>query len=222
MIIEDCLRQEGSSTAYYYCTSADWQRNTCIAILRGFVSQLVGADNDLLPYCHEKYLSSGEPLLTSLPTARQLLELFCGETRKLYLVVDGLDECPEAERRVLANYLTGLVERSDSSSPGSLRLLVVSQVEGDIKKLLSSATTFALCPEDNGGDIRSFVGRQMVEVRRQFGIDDTEVEHVTMRTCAVASGERKSQTPAALRGHIYMWCWRRQEARCSRAGSRLT
>ncbi len=121
-------------------------------------------------------------------TAKQLLQLFCEKTTKLFLVVDGLDECSETERRVLADYLNELVEKSEASTPGKLRLLIVSQMEGDIKKLLFNAATLTISSEHNGDDIRAFVDQKMISIAEAFELDKAETEHVASATCARASG----------------------------------
>ena len=184
VIIEDCLKRKGCTTAYFYCTSSDSQRNTCLAVLRGMISQLQAHCDELLPYCHEKMHASGDAILSSMHTAKLLLKLFCEKLPSIFMILDGLDECSSTERRVLVDCLTDLVD----STPGRLRLLIISQAEGDIKKLLSSADRLTITLEHNADDIRSYVKSRMVEVVRTFEIEAGESDHVVNLTCAGASG----------------------------------
>jgi hypothetical protein len=179
-----------------------------VAILRGLISQLLGQCSELVPYCHEKYLASGEAMLSSIHTAKQLLELLCEKLPRLYLVVDGLDECTETERRVALNYLNGLVDKMDSSVPGKLRLLVVSQEEGDIKKLLATAACLKLSPEHNEADIRSYVEKEMATIQRKFELDRAQVVHITEATCSRSHGK-----PSSSCGYVG------QQYQCFRAGN---
>lgn len=136
------------------------------------IAQLLEATPDLLPYCHERYIKSGETSLTSMQRAKQLFQIFCDSNTKVRLIVDGLDECPEAERKALIHYLTTMVEEIASNNPGKVRVLFVSQQYGDIRRLLSSAATLTVELKHNGEDIRNYVDCRMTTIAQRFGLDE--------------------------------------------------
>ena len=196
VIIQNCLEREkqGSpatfQTSYFYCSSDNADSTTsCIAVLRGLIAQLLDANPDLLDYCHEKFTKSRETVLSSMQQAKQLFELFCEANTRLGFVIDGLDECSKPERKALIEYLTPLIEKTNSNFPGKLRLLVISQQDGDLRKLLSNAAVLTLSVELNGEDIRKYVNHRMVDIGRQFGVSGEIIEHVANTTCSRASGE---------------------------------
>jgi hypothetical protein len=83
---------------------------------------------------------------------------------KLFLVVDGLDECEATERREVLECLTRLVGECNAIDPGKLRVLVVSQYYPDIQRALQSSGVIKLAPAiiqisetDNESDIKTYI-----------------------------------------------------------------
>jgi hypothetical protein len=195
VIIEDCLRKQERNTppicttSYFYCSSNNTQTTSCIGVLRGLIAQLLLANPDLLVYCHEKFSKGGETLLTSMQTAKALFELLCDSTSRVSVIIDGLDECEKTERKALLEYLTSLVEKMHSASPGKMRLLVVSQQDGDIKALLSGAAVLTLSKELNGDDIRGYVHYRLNGLAEKFGLADNVKQNIVHMICAQASGK---------------------------------
>lgn len=194
VIIEDCLRRKADvgptlTTAYFYCNSNNSQTTSCIAVLRGLIAQLVVATPDLLPFCHEKYSKSGETLLTSMQLAKQLFTLFFDSNINVAAVIDGLDECPERERKAFLEYMNTMIEETRSTITGKLRVLVVSQQYGDIRRLLSSAAVLTMGVEHNGEDIREYVDCKMTAIGERFTLDTKSTRMVAEQIYSGASGE---------------------------------
>src|SRR5436190_15427186 len=126
VIIDDCMLQESFTTAYFYCKD-DEQKNNCISIFKGLIIQLLSHCRDLVPFCHDKYSSSGETTLSSARLTNQLLELLCKTISKQYIIIDGLDVCDVPERSLVLSFFKTLVDRSDTYEPGKLRVLFISQ-----------------------------------------------------------------------------------------------
>jgi hypothetical protein len=83
---------------------------------------------------------------------------------RLFLVVDGLDECEATERREVLECLTRLVGECNAIDPGKFRVLVVSQYYPDIQRALQSSGAIKLAPTiiqisetDNESDIKTYV-----------------------------------------------------------------
>jgi hypothetical protein len=107
---------------------------------------------------------SGDASLRSLDVAKKLLHDCCTIVPKLFLVVDGLDECEVAERKGALESLTNFVGEFNTNEPGKLRILIVSQYYADIQRLLQSSGVTKLAPKiiqisetDNENDIRAYV-----------------------------------------------------------------
>lgn len=195
------------ATAYFYCSNGNAQTTTCIAVLRGLISQLLSANPDLLLYCHEKFSKSGETLLSSMQLAKQLFELFCESTPRVAIIIDGLDECEKVERGLLLEYLNASVEKIHSTTPGKLRVLISSQQDGDIRKMMSSAEVLTLSVELNGDDIRSYVNHRLAEIAKKFDLDETLEKEVACMTCSKASGKYRGKLRALVCGHMIQRPW---------------
>jgi hypothetical protein len=134
-------------------------------------------------------MNSGELTLISANLAKQLLDLFCQKLQKLYIIIDGLDECEILERKLVLSCFTSIVERYDAKDPGKIRVLFVSQDEDDIKKALSNAAVMALGPTDNENDIWSYVCTSTSKIQQKHELDNGQVEYIVDSTCARAQGE---------------------------------
>src|SRR5271169_801628 len=97
---------------------------------------------------YEQCLLSGQSSLESAEVSKSLLETALSTVSKTYIVIDGIDECPLAERSAILRFFTSIIEKCDT--PGRIRGLFVSQDENDIGKLLRTASIIRLKPSDNG------------------------------------------------------------------------
>ena len=148
-------------TSYFYCHYDNQRANTAVGILRGLLDQLLDEFPLLLPPCHSKQSTSGEPSLRSLSIAKQLFENFCSTVPKLYIVIDGLDECEQYERKQLLETIMDVINHCEADEPGKLRVLFVSQDYADIRRGLEkeklAPKIVALSASDNEGDIQTYV-----------------------------------------------------------------
>jgi hypothetical protein len=188
VIIENCLQDKSFMTSFFYCKHGDPEKNNYHSILKGLLSQLICQCRDLVPFCHDKYLASGELTLTSASLAEQLLDLFCQRIQKQYIIVDGLDECGKGERKLVLSFFNSVMERYDIKEPGKIRVLFVSQDEEDIKDALQTAAVIALSPTDNEKDIRSFVRRSTTKIQQKHGLDNRQAQFIVESSCSRAKG----------------------------------
>lgn len=163
-IIDECILKNGYLTSYFYCHYENQGTNTAVGVLRGLIDQLLVQYPALLPPCHTKQTSSGDSSLRSLPLAKKLFEDFCDTIPRMFIVVDGLDECEQIERKQLLDFFIEVVGKSDTEEPGRLRVLFVSQDFADIKRALHSSSITRIVPKvvslsstDNESDIQTYV-----------------------------------------------------------------
>lgn len=197
MVIDECLQDSSSTTAYFYCKENDPEKDTCISIFRGLLSQLLDQCQDLIPYSHEKSRTSGELNLTTTKLAGQLLKLFCEKLPKLYIVIDGLDECNTDQRKLVLSFLTETVVHCDNHNPGKLRVLLVSQDFLDIAKALQAAPVLKLTAEDNKNDITAYVRVWCKKIQQKHALGINEVEDIENATCIRAKGAVAPVLPLA-------------------------
>jgi hypothetical protein len=153
---------------------------------------------DILPPCHSKLALSGEPVLRSLSHAKKLLSDFCTTIPKLYIIIDGLDECDQAERRQVLNILMEIVAKCDIDDAGKLRIIVVSQDYADIWKALSSSASTRLTPKviklshrDIEKDIMTYVKVWVNKIAGKFAPFPPDMrDYLSNLTLANAKGKR--------------------------------
>lgn len=117
-----------------------------------------------------------------------LFDLFSQRDQKQYIVIDGLDECDTAARKLVLSFFNSRVERLDMKDPGKMRVLFVSQRENDIKEALLAAAVITLQPTDNASDIRFFVRKSTMEIQSRYDLEDRQVDYVIDSTCERAKG----------------------------------
>jgi hypothetical protein len=150
----------------------------------------------MLPHCHTKRTLSGEPTLRSPTQAQKLLEDLCSSIPKLFIVVDGLDECEKAERAQVLGVLTKIAADCDTDEPGKLRVLFISQDYADIRRpLLSTAVGRAvpkvvqLSNSDNESDIQTYTRTWAEKIASNFApFTDDMKDYLVNLTVANAQG----------------------------------
>jgi hypothetical protein len=183
------------TTAYFYCNENDLKKNNAISIYRGLLSQILNQCRDLVPYCYDKITSSGEVKLTSPSLAEQLLKLFCEKIAKQYIIIDGLDECEKAQRKLVLSFFLETVDRCDERDPGKLRVLFVSQDYPDIEKALRTTTVFKLTAEDNKKDIMAYVCDWSTKIKKKYTLESNIVEYIQDSTCIRSQGTNEVTHP---------------------------
>lgn len=195
-IIDACKQRSAFVTSYFYCHADDQGSNSAVAVLRGLVDQLLDQFPQLLPPCHTRQTSSGEPTLRSLPLAKKLFEDFAFTIPKLFIIVDGLDECEQMERKQILDFFVEVVGKCDTEEPGKLRVLFVSQDYADIRKALHSSSIARIVPKvislsssDNERDICSYVRIWVDRIANKYTpLNEELLEYLRNLTVARAKG----------------------------------
>jgi hypothetical protein len=151
----------------------------------------------MLPPCYTRRTFSGEPSLRSPTQARKLFEDFCETIPKLFIVIDGLDECEKVERNQVLDVLTEVVGQCDMKDPGKLRLLLVSQDYADIRKGFHSSALSRMAPKilqisdtNNNGDIQAYTRMWVNRIASRFSpFTDELKEYLQNLTVANAKGK---------------------------------
>lgn len=188
VIIEKCLKEARFATGYFYCKDGDPDMNNCISVFKSLLGQLLTQYRDPVPYCYDRKSSSGELTLNSTHLTTQILDLFCQKIPKLYIIIDGLDECDTSERKQILTFFNKIVNRCDAYEPGKLRVLFISQDYNDIAKALSTAGIISLKPKDNENDIKGFVNKWAKKIQGKFELEDDLTGKIKLSTCEKAQG----------------------------------
>jgi hypothetical protein len=145
---------------------------------------------------YTRRISSGEPSLRSITQAQKLMEDFLSAIPKLFITVDGLDECERVERSQVLDILTEVVGQRDTVDPGTIRLLIASQDRADIRRGLHSAAFNKTAPgvlqisdTDNEGDIQAYTRMWVERITATFSsFTDDMKDYLRSLTVANAKG----------------------------------
>lgn len=172
---------------YFYCKYEDIERNNFTSIARSLLCQLLLANKDtLLSYYYEKFSNSGEPILTSLSSIEVLLEVALLSCSDVYIVIDGVDECPRRERTKISTWFRNLVENLQPPRQGQVRCLFVSQDDSLARKDFVDITTIKVEKSHTRSDIEKYSQLSI----SQFPTDMSEIlkERIAVKIQKAADG----------------------------------
>ena len=188
VVIDEIMKCRSASVAFFYCKHKNTSGNTFITVARAILAQLLRQNEDLLPFLYERQASSMEVVLESPRILAEILEVVCRSMEKAFIVVDGLDECEEDERKKILSWLKPTVESTHKENPGCLRALFTSRDEGDIKRLLSKVTMKRVEGQDNYRDIQSYADAWSLRIQRKFGLSDLGKVEISLKVSRKAQG----------------------------------
>ncbi|TLD33782.1 hypothetical protein PspLS_00694 [Pyricularia sp. CBS 133598] len=194
LIIEEVRNQKSAPVAFMYCKYRDPEKNSMLHILRAILAQLFDAHQsdphlaDLSPYYYDEGLTKGGVFLESVKLCKSLLRLILKNIPKAYLVLDGLDECEQDQRKQILEFMIEVTKTCDSQQPGSLRLLIFSRNEPDIRRHLSAETQIAIVPEDVQSDVETYVGYCSQLIKEKHHFLELEREYIAQHIVDGAQG----------------------------------
>ena len=164
-----------ASLAFFYCDFREDQKRELRGLLSSFLIQLYHQSDSYFKILSGFYAEHDNGLRP--PSNKELagclkdLLSFPGQA-PVYLIVDGLDECPNTSvvRSHRAEVLTLIVELVKTEIL-NLRICVTSRPELDIKDVLDPLTSFSVSLHDERGqnrDIEDYI-RSMINTRPKKG-----------------------------------------------------
>jgi hypothetical protein len=127
---------------FFYCKYEDQNQNSLRAVLKAFLAQLIQIHGDILSHIYEEVSTSSELTLEALEFLKKLVGYALEGPNPIWIVIDGLDECDKREKKKILSWFKDILEAEEC--PGRIRLLVVSQDDGDIRKFLAKRPTMLL------------------------------------------------------------------------------
>ncbi len=159
------------------------------AILRELLLQYLLHDEAVLPYMYAQCAASAEAKLESPAALKELVQTVLRGASQLAIVVDGLDECDEAERKQTLAFLRQLLDDANRDSPGSVRALFASQDVANMRRHLRHAEVLALTAHDNAADIRAYTEHWTAQIQVRFDLPADEIRRITEHVTETAQGK---------------------------------
>lgn len=193
-IIEKLLQDSQIPTLYFYCKHGLSSKNNFQAILRALLCQLALKDTLTASYLYDMCCTRDQASVFAI--IAELAETMLDSQTKIYIVLDGLDECQHEEVPKVLSWFLAYLRNHTTSDPGRLRLLFVGQRTDTIQNMLSEASWISLENPGHQEDVQRYVAQQAAGLRNEFGIK-VDAEHAIVRRVSEAAKGRYQHYSAA-------------------------
>jgi hypothetical protein len=187
VVVDEARHVQNSTVAFFYCKYDDERRNSFMAVARSVLAQVLSQNSHLLPYFHEKACVSGDAVLSSTAVAEEMLQTALNSCGRVYLIIDGLDECGQKERIKISSLFPRITEALPPEDMDSIRCLFVSQDDGIAGKTLGHLPTIQITTE-NKEDLKDFAAVWHKRIEVKFGELRSNDSHIANIISARARG----------------------------------
>jgi hypothetical protein len=197
-LIEHLRKTPLAHVLFFYCRHEDKDRNSFVALARAMVGQIIVQNNSLLPYVYEMAAQSGEKPLGTLKLTKEILENCLMSLDEVYIVIDGLDECPPAEKKSIASWFQNVVDSVSEDGGGRMRCLFLSQNDKETSRLFKGLPSVLIRSADLVGDIKTFCKTEGEKIKEKFVLSDPETEKIVQKVSQEAKGRYSLIKPSVF------------------------
>ncbi|KAK3623160.1 hypothetical protein LTR56_021742 [Elasticomyces elasticus] len=187
LVIDHCQLLGSVPILYFYCRYGDPERETFNAMARSILHQFVSSHDNLQVPLFDAAANSGEKGLRTVKLAEEMLEICLQAIGEVYIVIDGLDECPEIEQQRIARFWRRHVELSSAASRPS-RCVFFSQEYSLATTLFATLPSLRILPSDLHTDISNYCSLGAKTIQDKFNLDPQEEAHIATLTAKRADG----------------------------------
>ncbi|KAF4989706.1 hypothetical protein FDECE_14621 [Fusarium decemcellulare] len=182
---------EKFSTAYFYFKHMQPEKRSLISLLLSLLSQLTAQDESLLDHVYQSCCTTERQRLRSLDEISHLVSTALQSQSICFVVVDGLDECPEAPKVLewFENLMSSWVSDPSGSSESCIRLFISGQRDGVLEKQMAEYPSIQLeTTMGHDQDIGAFTMAVAEEIRAKFSLDSEVEQEIVSRVTSRARG----------------------------------
>lgn len=159
------LETKTHSLAYFYCNYKEDQRKNPAAILRSIIKQLCagspgGFPEPVLDIYNKRKNDADLSNLLSMEECRSLLIRLSAGFLRTTIVIDALDECDPDNRGRLCDLLKHVVS-SSSSKGNTVKVLVTSREDRDLRAKFDNCENIYIQERDNSQDISRYIEEEV-------------------------------------------------------------
>ncbi|KAI1311218.1 hypothetical protein F5Y03DRAFT_324179 [Xylaria venustula] len=187
IVVDHLQLLSGAAVVYFYCKHGDEARGSFIAVARAILTQLLLQRPHLTSYFFEKASSSGQVLLDSTTTAKEMIQTALSTCDKTYIIIDGVDECERNHRDEIVGVFRMAIQDLPADSVGSVRCLFVSQDDGNARRNFRNIPAIKITNQ-NHDDIRDFAEKRHLALEIKFGQLRTKECYISKILVARAQG----------------------------------
>ena len=189
LIIEQTKIIDSVDVGFFYCKYNDVQKKSFTGLLRTILVQLVQQNEELLSYVYDACCSSSEVTMDSPSLLKQLVETSLRSCVNTYIIIDGIDECEEAEEKKMVAWFLTTLEKVTEDNAGAMRLLFISQRDKITESLLKRASVILLDSKCHQEDIQTYARHWSLQIQQKFGISEDSASQIGTHVAAQAQGE---------------------------------
>lgn len=193
--LQHMVKQDPGVLLYYFCSNRDKKRNTALTIMRGilhqWISQVPGLATHVRSYFEgdetTKYTTSSFICLWRL---FRILLSHCNVPR-VYLVLDGLDECEEESLQQLLDVLGDYLLESNPERSKSLSCILLSRPQsGPLETYLRPFRRIRLDDSETeiGQDVVKYITAKVAELASEQNLSQEKLDEVHRTLLASADG----------------------------------
>lgn len=153
-IVTEAQKQTGSKTAYLFASHRD-SDTTALSLIHSLLFQLAADDADLQIALIN---SNAKDWKYNTFTATVALQKAVAATGQLFVIVDGLDEVDESERKIFLQQLLKV-----SSACAKLKICICSRLERDIENLFGEVAVSISVNKNNSRSIRTYTEQRYTD-----------------------------------------------------------
>ena len=173
---------------FFYFKKDDPLRNSHVAMLKGLLAQLIRLSPDILPYIYAEVSASIQPVFDSPDNLMMFLDTVLSQAERLWLVIDGLDECEKKERKKIISWISKII----SDHPlHHIKVFMASQDTPDIRRAVSQLLrpfTISMHEPGHQDDIRTYASRKAAKRKKQFRLSTETEQDIVHRVTRQANG----------------------------------
>jgi hypothetical protein len=178
-----------AQVVYFYCKNNEPLRSHFTDIAKSLISQILQINPNCLDFIYKSMLAGGERRAKDPSKLLQILGQILTYHDSLYIGIDGLDECPEEERKLFSNLIA---IGSKANDEGNVRIIVTSRQEKDLEKSLKAATKFNIKSHDLENDITTYIRFKMAQLCQRFKFTQEKEQIISKEICTRPMGNPPS------------------------------
>lgn len=170
---------------YLYCKYKDQHRDNFAEITKSLIYQLLGDNESCLEYLYDTFLSQDADHATTKTGLRSIIQALVQCYDLVFIGMDGLDECEQAERSALLSLVESLVHPSEAET--NVKVFLTSRAEIDVERSLGFSSRIDLNGHHLFADIQVYVNTRAIELQR-FELTSQNVHEITEKLVDQAAG----------------------------------
>jgi hypothetical protein len=170
---------------YLYCKYKDQHRDNFAEISKSLIYQLLGDNESCLEYLYDTVLSQDADHATTKTGLRRIIQALVQCYDLVFIGMDGLDECEQAERSALLSLVESLVHPPEAET--NVKVFLTSRAEIDVERSLGSSSRIDLNSHHLFADIQIYVNTRAIELRR-FELTSQSAREITEKLVDQSAG----------------------------------